>query len=185
MNVDAMSTFFALLSLVALAGAAATGVLAVVRRRDPDGPLAGWWHDLGRVSLLLAWLVALTATLGSLYYSESANFVPCQLCWYQRICMYPLALLLGLAAWRRDRAFAVYGIALAAVGAALSIYHSWLQAFPPDSGSSFCTADAPCTTRHVWEFGFVSIPFMALSGFLFILAMMGVARSTVRHEETT
>src|SRR5690606_37268060 len=74
---------------------------------------------------------------------------------------------------RRDRSIRVYGMALAGVGAVISTYHTWLQAFPTSS-SSFCTVEAPCTQRHVWELGFVSIPFMALAGFLAILALLGI-----------
>lgn len=129
-------------------------------------------HPLPRL-IQLAWVQALIATCGSLYFSEVMKLTPCVLCWYQRIAMYPLVLLLGLAAARRDRGIRVYGLALAAIGAGIATYHTWLQAFP-SSTSSFCTVDAPCTERHVWELGFVSIPFMALAGFLLIIALLWV-----------
>ena len=115
-------------------------------------------------------------TLGSLYFSEIADFVPCKLCWYQRICMYPLVVILGIAALRRDRGIRLYVLPLAAIGAVVSIYHSWIQAYPPVGGTSFCTLDAPCTERYVWEFGFVSLPLMAFSAFAFIITMMLFAR---------
>lgn len=175
MSVQAMSLFFALLALVALAGAVAGTVLAVVSRRRGADELSPLVRDVTRLAIPLAWAVATVCTLGSLYLSEIAKFKPCLLCWYQRIAMYPLALLLGIASIRRDRNIRVYVIAQAGVGAAIAAYHSWIQAFPPEGGTSFCTVDAPCTARYVWELGFVSIPFMALSGFLFILVLMVLA----------
>jgi disulfide bond formation protein DsbB len=176
MSVDAASLFFALLALACLAAVAAVVVGAVAWRLAPSDRLLALRSDLGRAAVPLAWVVATVATLGSLYYSEVADFVPCRLCWYQRICMYPLALVLGVAALRRDRDVRFYVAPLAAVGAAIAAYHSWIQAYPPSGGSSFCTLDAPCTERYVWELGFVSLPLMALSAFVFILTMMVLAR---------
>lgn len=184
MTVDSFSFFFAVLALCCWAGVVAVGAGALVRRFDGCPRwLEALWSDLGRASLGLAWLVAAVAMFGSLYYSEHAGFVPCKLCWYQRICMYPLVVILAIAAIRRDRGIRVYVIPLAAIGAIISSYHSWIQAFPPEGGTSFCTLEAPCTARYVWEFGFVSIPFMALSGFAFVIAMMLVARGAQTHDQ--
>jgi disulfide bond formation protein DsbB len=174
----AVSRFFATLTLACWAGLV---VLAVVWWAAPRSPGAGrLLADVRQWALPLAAAVALTTTLGSLYYSEIADFVPCRLCWYQRIAMYPLPLILGIAAWRRDADIRWYALPIAGVGAAISVYHSWLQAFPPESGSTFCTPDAPCTARHVWEFGFVSIPFMALTAFLTVGALVWLARPSDR-----
>ncbi len=172
-----MSIFFALLALACLAAVALAAAGALLRALGVAG-LDVAREELGRVAVPLAWVVALVATLGSLYYSEIAGFTPCPLCWYQRICMYPLALILGIATFRRDAAVWLYGLPLACVGVVVSAYHAWIQAYPPDGGSAFCTLDAPCTERFVWELGFVSIPFMAMSGFLFIITMMLLARSS-------
>jgi disulfide bond formation protein DsbB len=177
MSVSTASFFFALLSLCCLAAVAVVVVGAIVRVVSGGTPtLDALRVDLGRASIVLAAVVAVAATLGSLYFSEIANFVPCTLCWYQRIFMYSSAVVLVVAALRSDRDVRWYVLPLALIGAAISTYHSWIQAFPPDGGTSFCTADAPCTTRHVWEFGFVSIPLMALSAFLFVITMMVLAR---------
>jgi disulfide bond formation protein DsbB len=164
---DTAALFFALLALLALAGAL-VGLVAIVGRHR-TGRLAALADDLGSAGLWVAWLVATVATLGSLYLSEIAHFTPCPLCWYQRIAMYPLVVLLGIAAVRRDTNIRPYVITQAGIGAVIAAYHSWIQAFPPVGGSTFCTADAPCTARYIWEFGFVSIPFMALCGFLTIV----------------
>lgn len=176
MSVTTFSLFFAILSLVALVGAFGLTVLLVLDRVHGTDVTLRLRTDLSVVGLPVAWIVATVTTLGSLYYSEIAHFTPCKLCWYQRIAMYPLVLLLGIAAWRRDRNVRLYVIAQCAVGAVIALYHSYIQAFPPDSGTSFCTADAPCTERYVWEFGFVSIPFMAFTAFVFIITLMLVAR---------
>jgi disulfide bond formation protein DsbB len=173
---EVASPFFATLALACWAGLFAGGVVAVLARRsDPEGGLVRAWDDVRAWALPLAGAIAVVATLGSLYYSEVADFVPCRLCWYQRIAMYPLALILAVATFRRDPGVRWYALPLCAAGILISAYHSWIQAFPPDSGTSFCTTDAPCTTRHVWEFGFVSIPFMAFTGFVTIAALLLVA----------
>jgi disulfide bond formation protein DsbB len=178
MSVQTASVFFATLALLTLGAVVLVTLAAVTREAVPSlrSSLATARSDLGRASLGLAWLVATVATLGSLYYSEIAGFTPCQLCWYQRICMYPLAVILGIAALRRDRSVRFYVLPIALVGAGIAAYHAWIQAFPPQDGTMFCTADVPCTDRFVWEFGFVSLPFMALSGFSFIVTMMLLAR---------
>ena len=137
------------------------------------------WETLGPSALWLAFLVALTATLGSLYLSEVAHFVPCKLCWYQRIAMYPLVPILAIAAWKRDVSVVRYVVPLAVIGAAISIYHYQLERFPGQASVS-CSADAPCTVVWIWKFHFVSIPLMALSGFALIVALVLVARSFAR-----
>jgi disulfide bond formation protein DsbB len=177
MDVDSFSLFFAILALACMAAVLVAVVASIVwlSGRRPEG-LQVLREDLGRVAVPLAWVVATVTTLGSLYFSEVADFVPCKLCWYQRICMYPLVIILGVAAIRRDRGVRFYVLPLAVVGALVATYHSWIQAYPPVGGTSFCTLDAPCTERYVWEFGFVSLPLMALTAFAFIIVMMLFAR---------
>lgn len=117
--------------------------------------------------LMLA--VALVATGGSLYYSEVVGFIPCEFCWFQRIAMYPLALLLLVAVATRSRIDSRYIVALALVGLPVSIYHYQLQLFPEQAG--VCSGLVSCTDRNVTEFNIVSIPFMAGAGFLSILLL--------------
>ncbi len=114
-------------------------------------------------------VVATVATSSSLYYSEVAHFTPCELCWFQRIMMYPLAVLLGVAVFTRDRLGPRYIVTLAMLGLAIATYHYQLQTFP--NQTAFCSAGVSCTAKYVNEFGFVSIPFMAGSGFLTILLL--------------
>jgi disulfide bond formation protein DsbB len=165
-----MSLFFALLSLATWVGSVAVVVLRFGLRGPRGDALRA---ELGHVALPLALLVATVTMLGSLYYSKIADFIPCELCWYQRIAAYPLVIVLGTALVRRDPlGVRPYVIGPCLVGAVISVYHSWIQAFPPESGTSFCTEEAPCTVRYVWELGFISLPFMALSAFVSIITLM-------------
>jgi Disulfide bond formation protein DsbB len=169
-DVATMSRFFALLAFVAGAGAIVVTASALARR----GPLVELRAALAPLALPLAWLVAAVCMAGSLYFSEVAHFVPCRLCWYQRIAMYPLVLLLGIAVLRRDRAIRLYAIPLASIGAAISIYHVQLERFPDQA--TFCSLEAPCTIPPVEQFGFVTLAVMALCGFAAIIALLAIAR---------
>lgn len=178
MTLDAASRFFALLSLACVALVVVVAAGAVVGRIAGSPPWSARLRDdLGRGALGLAAAIAVVTTLGSLYYSEVQGFTPCKLCWIQRICMYPMAVLLPIAAVRRDVAIRLYALPLCAVGAGFAAYHTWLQAYP-DQSSGFCTLEAPCTDRYVWELGFVSLPFMALSAFAAIATLLVLARTT-------
>ncbi len=179
MNVstDTFSTFFTLLALLAVGFSVAVAVAALAAAVSPSARarLVPLRRDLGEASVWLGWLVAATATLGSLYYSETAHFVPCQFCWYQRIFMYPLAVILLVAAVRKDRGIWRYGLPLSVIGLAISLYHYQLQLFP-EQGSGACSDGVPCTVKYVEELGFASIPFMAACGFLAIFILMLLAR---------
>ena len=181
MDVQTLSTLFALLTIVADVAVAAILVLALGSRIAPGLARArdAVWETVGPSALWLAFLVALTATLGSLYLSEVAHFTPCTLCWYQRIAMYPLVPILGIAAWTRDGRVWRYAIPLAAIGAVIAIYHYQLERFPTQTSVS-CSVEAPCTVVWIWRFHFISIPFMALSAFATIVGLLAIVRATAR-----
>ena len=122
--------------------------------------------ELREITLELATMIATGATLGSLYFSEIRNFVPCEYCWYQRIAMYPLALILLIATIRRDKNITPYALTLSLAGFGISAYHYQLQLFPEQSSS--CGLDAACTYRWIEVFGFVTIPLLALTSFAFV-----------------
>jgi len=172
-NVD--TTFFALLALACFATAILGLGLAIAAAVSDGGRRA---LDRARIELApvgpwLAFAIAAVATVGSLWLSGGAGFTPCTLCWYQRIAMYPLALILGIAAWRRDVAVRVYVIPLAAIGAVVSCYHIVIERFPSiESGS--CDPNNPCSLKWVEHLGFVTIPTMALAGFLAIIAVLAL-----------
>ena len=166
-----IARFVAVLSLVCwLATASGIVLLALRRRVEGAGRLLA---SLQPVALWLGFVVAAACTAGSLYFSEVAGFVPCDLCWFQRICMYPLTATLLVAAVRRDGAVWRYAMVPAGVGLVIAAYHTQLQAFPDQA--TFCPTSVPCTIRYVWEFGFVSLPFMALAGFAAVLTALRIA----------
>lgn len=169
MSFETMRTFFALLALFANIATIIIVVAAIAGgtlRTRVFEPLQG-------LELWSAFAVATTATLGSLYLSEIAHLIPCVLCWYQRIAMYPLAVILLIAAIRRDHGIRIYAGTLATIGALLAAYHRLVQAFPQfDAGT--CSTGVPCTAAWFEVFGFITIPYMALSGFLLILALLWV-----------
>jgi disulfide bond formation protein DsbB len=184
MSVDTLSTFFALLALgcnLVVVGALGLWVAA---RFSPAvaGVKEQVLASIRGQELTMAWLIALASTLGSLYYSEIAHFEPCRYCWYQRIAMYPLAVILGMAAWKKDLGIRIYASALAGIGGLIAAYHYLIQVFPTLS-SGECSVGVPCTARYVEKFGFVSIPWMALAGFSLILVLLAAAGS--RDEDDT
>ncbi len=176
MTVATWTTFFVLLAIGANAALMAGAGLRLLAGRSPGA--ARLWEalraEVAPVALSLAAVVAAVATVGSLYYSEVANFEPCRLCWYQRIAMYPLPVILGVAAWRRDPAVHWYALPLAAIGAAIAAYHYLIQRFP-DLDAGACSVGVSCAAAWVERFGFVTIPYMALSAFLLIAALLAVA----------
>lgn len=164
MDAFTFSNFAAVLALVAIVLAV---VALVVRLTTPIETQAG----LADASRWLAWAVAAVAMVGSLIYSEVYHFEPCRLCWYQRIAMYPLAIVLLVGALRRDRAVRLYGLPLSVVGLGISIWHYFIQTFPSLEGGS-CDPNNPCSSKWVEVFGFISIPFMAGAGFLLITVLL-------------
>jgi disulfide bond formation protein DsbB len=174
MSVAAVSTFLALLALAAAFGVLVTlTFMALDRIGLVPGVTDGIRSAVRPIALWLAFAVALTAMLGSLYFSEVAGFIPCVLCWYQRIAMYPLVVILGVAAWRGDPRVAWYAGPVAAIGAALSVWHIAVQRIP-GVPSGACSLETPCNLIYVERFGFVTIPTMALFGFLAILTLLFV-----------
>lgn len=136
--------------------------------------MRGFFRNFG---LYAAWLVAITATAGSLYFSEVRLFVPCSLCWYQRIMMYPLVILLGIASYRQDVGVARYALPMSVLGGAVSLFHYLEQKVPGFSAPSLCRMGVPCTQEYINWLGFITIPFLALVAFTLITVLLvGVAR---------
>lgn len=119
-------------------------------------------------ALFTAWGASFIATLGSLYFSEIMKFEPCVLCWYQRIFMYPFVLWLGIALVKKDYRIAAYSLPIASIGACISLYHSAIQKVPAFSEAGAACGRVPCTGEYINWFGFVTIPFLALIGFITI-----------------
>jgi len=164
------------LSVMALAIAALFGVALL--SRAGRGLLDRSLDGRGTGVLGLAWAVSLVATAGSLYLSDGMGLEPCMLCWYQRIAMYPLVIVLGVALLRRDDEVWKTGLPLCAIGAVISGYHVAVQ-YVPGIEITSCSASSPCSARYLVAYGFVTIPVMAGSGFLLIGALLAAhARTT-------
>ncbi|MBD8499854.1 disulfide oxidoreductase [Paenibacillus arenosi] len=128
-----------------------------------------------RYGLYMAWIVALVATAGSLYMSEILLWEPCKLCWLQRIFMYPLVLLLGIAAYRNDHSIIVYALPFPIIGGGISIYHYLLQkveSFALKMGP--CKVGVPCNFDYLE--GWLTIPMLALIAFILIILLLVVGR---------
>ncbi|WP_214778907.1 disulfide oxidoreductase [Exiguobacterium sp. s22] len=125
-----------------------------------------------KYGLYLAWLVSLTATLGSLYFSEIREFVPCELCWIQRIFMYPLTILLGIAVFTDDRSVRKYVLPLTIIGGFVSLYHYLVQKVPGFAEIQPCTQGVPCSGQYINWLGFITIPFLALTAFALLTLFM-------------
>jgi len=122
--------------------------------------------------LLLAWLVATVATLGSIFLGEVMGMTPCVLCWYQRIFMFPLAIVLGMAAYLDDRRGAVYALALAFGGLAMAIYHSLLIADLIPKAWVPCSAGVSCADQKLEILNGVQIPWLSLAAFMALACLL-------------
>lgn len=118
--------------------------------------------------LLLIWTVAFVATLGSLYYSEVKGFTPCLYCWYQRILMYPIVLIAGIALIQKNGRIWLTTTAFSGIGVCLSAYHYTIQKVSFFQEHAGTCGDVPCTAQYVNYLGFITIPFMALVAFILI-----------------
>lgn len=118
--------------------------------------------------LYIAWVQALIATLGSLYFSEIVGFKPCTLCWYQRIFMYPLVIIFLVGLLRRERAAVAYALPLAIAGWLLAFYHNVISWYTPRPGTLVCGLGISCTERYINWFGFITIPLLSLTAFTVI-----------------
>jgi disulfide bond formation protein DsbB len=175
MDVSLVIFLYGVLAIVAILTLIWFGLMAVASLVS-DGVAESFGRlrvSLAPMALVGAWVVAALAMAGSLYFSEIAHYQPCVLCWYQRIAMYPLVLILGIAVFRRDLSIRLYAIPLAAIGAAISTYHYFLEWFPEiDTGA--CTVGIPCTQVWFREFGFVSLPLLALLAFLLVITLLAI-----------
>ena len=136
---------------------------------------------LSNYGIALAFIVALTSMVGSLFYSEILGFAPCVLCWYQRIFMYPLVVILGVALWRDRSDVALYSLPLAVIGGVVAAYHVALQWMPAAVPKVIDCAlgGVDCTVAYSVYFGYVSIPVMSLTSFVLIGLLLWLSREGV------
>lgn len=122
--------------------------------------------------LYIAWIQALVAMLGSLFFSEIMHFPPCVLCWYQRIAMYPLVAILAGGILRKDKAIYLYVLPLSLIGLGISIYHNLLYYKILPESIAPCVNGVSCTTKFIEWFGFITIPFLSFVAFSIITICM-------------
>lgn len=174
---QSVELFTSLLAVLALGGGLLYALSARLAPVSADNPLAmvarGVTEEVHRIGLWMAWSIAAVATVGSLYFSEVADYVPCRLCWFQRICMYPLAGILLVAALRRERSVRWYALPLLLAGIAVSGYH-YLIEWRPAWGKGACGVGPSCTDIWFRRLGFMTLAGMALCGFLAIAVFLFV-----------
>ncbi|MFI5047818.1 MAG: disulfide bond formation protein B [Acidimicrobiia bacterium] len=173
---EVATNFFLVLTVVAdvLVALALAGAMAAVFSSRARAAWRSLADALGTQALLVAWIVAFVTTVGSLYYSEHLGFVPCELCWYQRILMYPLTIVLGVGWLRRDTRSWMTAAPFVALGAPLSLYHWLVERVPSFAESSSCSIVAPCTAPYFERWGFVTLAWMCLSSFLLVGVLLVV-----------
>jgi disulfide bond formation protein DsbB/mono/diheme cytochrome c family protein len=131
-----------------------------------------------RSTLYLALAVALTATLGSLYFSEVRGYLPCNLCWYQRILMYPLVVIIAVGLLRQDINLPYYVLPLSLFGQGIATYHYLLEKTNIFAAPTTCQEGIPCTTPWINWMGFITIPFLAMSAFFLITVLCLIAMTS-------
>jgi disulfide bond formation protein DsbB len=131
-------------------------------------------------ALFAIWLISLTATLGSLFFSEVMRLPPCVLCWYQRVCMYPLVVVATVGVLWRDPGALRYAWPLAVGGLAIAIYHNLLYYHLIPESITPCTTGVSCTSRQIEWLGFITIPLMSLAAFTLIVAGLFVCQQRLR-----
>lgn len=122
--------------------------------------------------LYISWIVSVAATAGSLIFSEVLGFAPCILCWYQRIAMYPLVVILTVGIILKDKKMYFYALPLALIGTVVAFLQELLQIGVISESAFPCRVGVSCTTKYFDYFGFITIPFLSLVGFLIITACL-------------
>ncbi|MGA1932440.1 disulfide oxidoreductase [Arcobacter sp. YIC-464] len=133
--------------------------------------------------ILLSFITASIATMGSLFFSEVMQFVPCSMCWYQRIFMYPLVLIFLINTLYPDDKVFKYAMPIVVVGLLFAIYHNLLMfGIIPESVVP-CVQGVPCSTKYIDWFGFISIPFLSLCAYLIIFILLLMYKKELKNEK--
>lgn len=141
--------------------------------------LSGIVNLIHRWGLWLAFFATLFGSAMTLFYSEILGIPPCPLCWIQRAFLYPQVVLFGIALWKGSSRVFLVSILLSLLGLAVAVYHHALQMFPD---ALPCLAEgAVCAQRHIFEFGYITFPMMAVTLFAFLIALMLIVRPSARN----
>ena len=134
------------------------------------------------VTIFSAWLVASVATLGSLFFSEVMMFPPCVFCWYQRICMYPLVVILSAGLFPVSKSVIKFSAPLALIGWVVAVYHNLLYYKILPESAAPCVRGISCTTVYIEWLGFITIPLLSLLAFSAILILLFLTNKELSHE---
>lgn len=172
------STMNTIWGVLAIAAQVASLVLLVsLLSKKTPAFLAPFVRFVGQRGNLVAFIVSVLATLGSLIYSDVIGYAPCKLCWFQRIFMYPQVILFAVALWKKDSFTKLQGIVFSSIGALIALYHYVGQLGWNPFGLE-CLAlgySASCSKNFVLEFGYMTIPMMAFAAFILILMALLVS----------
>lgn len=153
--------------------AQATIAFLIIARLFPKKQKKKIQNFFKKNSLKYAFIVSLTATLGSLFYSEVAGYTPCKLCWFQRIFMYPQPILFLVSFWKKDKGIVKYVLALSIIGGVIALYHYLLQlGIVPGGACGVVGYSVSCSQRFVMEAGYITIPMMSLTAFAYIISLL-------------
>ncbi len=119
-----------------------------------------------------AWIVALTGALGSLFFGEVMKLPPCTLCWYQRICLFPLVAVMAVGIALRDRRLGIYAAPLVLAGLGIALYHNGVQLGWIPETLTPCTGTSSCGEKQLELFGFITIPMLSAGAFAFIGSLL-------------
>ncbi|PSL30596.1 disulfide bond formation protein DsbB [Planomicrobium soli] len=133
--------------------------------------------------LLSMWVVSLVATMGSLYFSEIRGYIPCELCWIQRIFMYPLVIIIGVAYVQKNIRIAATTMIFAIIGGGIALYHYGIQKLAFLADSAPACGQVPCTGQYINWLGFITIPFLALTAFTLIAGMSIYLWKTLKEDK--
>ena len=131
--------------------------------------------NLRRICLFIAWLVSLTAMIATLYASVVNATPVCHLCWYQRICIYPLVLIIGIACFRDDFKVWMYALPLAIIGGIFGVYQYLQQMIPGFAPIDVCGPGPSCSNIHLQWLGFITFPFLTVVACVVISALVLIA----------
>lgn len=130
-----------------------------------------------------AWIIALVSMLGSLFFSEVMKYPPCLLCWYQRICMYPLVLILVSGLFPVSKNVVKFSLPLMIVGWLIAFYHNLLYYKILPESAAPCVSGISCTTAHIEWLGFITIPLLSLFAFSSLIILMLLTYRNLKNEQ--
>lgn len=130
-------------------------------------------------SLLLAWLTSVAGTAGALVAQYAFNMQPCMLCWYQRVCLFPLVVILAVATYREDRGVRLYTAPISIVGGAFAILHYLEQKVPAMANLTGCSIGVPCSGQYINWLGFITFPLLSLLAFVAITVLLLLPESGI------